>query len=611
MSGRRNEIMVTSNSNNVVPLQGGNTNQNLSLTTPSVESIEYIVTDEGFKMIQHKSNGSKAKMISNFTAYINSMDHYMIESEDGFVENERIKTLQICYLNKVHPGVPLLIEDVSYADLCQNKFPFHRINDGYIVNHGCDGHFCKSLLNNSDNVSHRYIYKNLGWSERFNKPFYVHEGGVIGRDGLDGNLYSEIGEPFSKYNLSLPETDMYLKEAFTFVKDFINVAPENVTYPLLAAVGLAPVNHLVKNRTSLFVVGPRQSMKTTLASLAQSFFGTAFDGKSQMVDFTSTDNSIEVIMNKARNCLLVIDDFNKNNKNSAKVAGVLERLIRSVGNSCAKQRMATNGKLQSSNPPMCVPVITGEELPEGESTIARTLVTNIVSSDVDVNKLSILQEQSKSGIPVVIMHHYIKWIAENMENLPNKLKKVHVYFRDKFNVQANQRRLADNVADFMTGIYCFMLFAREQGIVNTSEFNKHITQAFTALRHSAKRTEIAIDRDNIGKRFLYALNDGIKEKTVALAKIGRQQDSSLPVIGWYDDNSVYLFPQKAHGMVKNHAQSSLCIELDTMIKTWKSLNQYGLLASKKGHGTLTDRKTVNGIRESVIHINRSELPSLK
>jgi hypothetical protein len=86
---------------------------------------------------------------------------------------------------------------------------------------------------------------------------------------------------------------------------FLSVAPDRISYPLLAAVYRAALGNV---DFSLFLAGPSGSFKTALASLCQQHFGAAMDAKALPAHFDSTANALEArAESSSSNCVTAGD----------------------------------------------------------------------------------------------------------------------------------------------------------------------------------------------------------------------------------------------------------------------------------------------------------------
>jgi hypothetical protein len=87
---------------------------------------------------------------------------------------------------------------------------------------------------------------------------------------------------------------------------FLEVAPDRITMPLLAAVYRAPFGGA---DFSLFLTVRAGTFKTALAALCQQHFGANLDANRLPGHFASTVNALEQLAFHGKDALIVIDDF--------------------------------------------------------------------------------------------------------------------------------------------------------------------------------------------------------------------------------------------------------------------------------------------------------------
>ena len=86
----------------------------------------------------------------------------------------------------------------------------------------------------------------------------------------------------------------------------LSLAPDRISFPLLAAVYRAPFGGV---DFSVFLAGKTGVFKTALAALCQQHFGAEMDASRLPANFASTGNAVEALAFHAKDALLVVDDF--------------------------------------------------------------------------------------------------------------------------------------------------------------------------------------------------------------------------------------------------------------------------------------------------------------
>ena len=129
----------------------------------------------------------------------------------------------------------------------------------------------------------------------------------------------------------------------------LSVAPDRISFPLLAAVYRAALGNL---DFSLFLVGQSGVFKTAVAALCQQHFGAAMDARSLPANFASTGNALEWLAFYAKDALLVVDDLAPPaTGRDGELQNIAERLFRAAGNQQGRSRLGGNGSLGAPKSP--------------------------------------------------------------------------------------------------------------------------------------------------------------------------------------------------------------------------------------------------------------------
>jgi hypothetical protein len=148
----------------------------------------------------------------------------------------------------------------------------------------------------------------------------------------------------------------------------LDLLPPHVAFPLLGAVGLAPLRELLGEDApdfTLWLHGPSGTFKSELQALGQAFFGD-FSRQSLPVNFSATPNAVERFLFEAKDALLAIDDYHpaSDRREQQAMDQVANRLLRGAGNSSGRARMYADTRLRPPLIPRALPVVSGERLPE-------------------------------------------------------------------------------------------------------------------------------------------------------------------------------------------------------------------------------------------------------
>lgn len=233
------------------------------------------------------------------------------------------------------------------------------------------------------------VVRHTGFVTTPNGLAFLHAEGKVGAPDIE--VRAELDEPLHRY--VLPSSTARAREGFETALGILDIAPPRVGVVLLACVAASVLASLFPPLFVVFLVGKSQSMKTTLAHLVLSFFGT-FPPRSGTIDMSATYAGIEDVLFRAKDIPAVVDDYapGTNPSMADHYRTVADQVIRSVGNRTGKARMTAEMKRQPNRPPRGLAIMTGEEPPgTTESILARTVMVRISRDIVNAAKLAELQ----------------------------------------------------------------------------------------------------------------------------------------------------------------------------------------------------------------------------
>src|SRR5262249_46139327 len=249
----------------------------------------------------------------------------------------------------------------------------------------------------SDNIEIRRVVAHTGWRKETEGWRFYHAGGAIGAEGA---IEADVELPPALYacDLPAPPTGERLREVVRAIAfELTKLAPDRTMLPLVGCVFVAA---LTGGDFSLFLLGTTGKGKTELLILAQSFFGASFDEKHIPANWGSTPYSIQGITHLAQDIICGVDDFVPKGTQieQAKLHAKAETVLRGQANSSGRARCNADGSVRPERPPRGLIVATGEDIPRGQSLVARLLATEIKQDDVDWSQLTLCQKHRREGI---------------------------------------------------------------------------------------------------------------------------------------------------------------------------------------------------------------------
>jgi DNA primase len=499
------------------------------------ERPRYIVNDGRLCAVKYNGKGERyTEPLCNFAAEV-AED---VALDDGSGEPERTFRIK----GTLDDGTPLPTVQVP-AD----KFPTMAwIQESWGIRAVTRAGYSKrdqlreAIQLQSENAERRHVFTHTGWREVDGERVYLHAGGAVGADDVE----VELDAVLSRYDL--PTEPENVKEAVEASLRFLEVAPETITVPLWAMVYLAPVTEILEPAFLGWLYGVTGTHKSTLAALALSHWGR-FNYKNLPVDWVDTAYSLEMVCFRAKDTLLVIDDFapQSDRYRARKMDSNASYIVRAVGNRSGRGRLNANLTQRPVHPPRGMVLATGEQLPAGQSDNARLLTVELHDGDVHLGRLSASQEEA-NRYPHA-MAGYAQWLAGEWEHLTETLPAMQRKQRKRLidEMHDSHRRVPDTLATLYLGFDLGLAYAVEVGALAEAEAQDLRKRGWVALKRGASDQARRVERQRPTEIFLNALGNLMALGRVYLessdgdGQIGGGAAGSEGV-GWYDDEYVYL-----------------------------------------------------------------------
>lgn len=317
-------------------------------------------------------------------------------------------------------GGSKLTFSLSAAEFGRMNWVLHRLGPQAIVYPGQHQHARAAIQWSSGPIRQERIFTHLGWRKHGTQYTYLHAGGALGTDGSILAVQVELPPTLQLFEMKPPGAPNERARSIRASLRFLSLAPDRVSFPLLAAVYRAALG---QTDFSMFLVGKTGVFKTALAAICQQHFGLAMDSAHLPGHFASTANALESLAFHAKDTLLVVDDFAPTGRHGDdSLESVAERLFRAVGNQQGRSRMVGNGRLQQTHPPRALLLATGEKVPQGPSIRARLLIVEVALGEVDRATLSECQRAGGEGHLAGSMGAFLGWIAGRYDELQQRLQ---------------------------------------------------------------------------------------------------------------------------------------------------------------------------------------------
>lgn len=471
----------------------------------------------------------------------------------------------------------------------------------------------------SGQVRQERIFTHLGWTRDGSDWLYLHAGGAVGAHGPRCDVRVQLPSALEHYQVPTVGA-VERANAVRASLRFLSLAPDRISFPLLAAVYRAPFG---KVDFSLFLTGETGTLKTTLAALCQQHFGAKMDAGGLPANFVSTANALESLAFTAKDALLVVDDFVPTaGPGDTTLQSVAERLFRAAGNRQGRNRMGGGGRLRPPHPPRALVLATGEEVPRGHSLRARLLIVDVGLGDVDRTITSQCQQAAREGQLASAMGAFLCWIAGRHDELQDCLETKTRDVRNPYQ-GAVHARIPGALAELQCGFEIWLQFALDVGAISAAERDVLERRSANALHELGVRQTQYHQASDPALRFVSLLRAALASGCAHVAdrsgkkpespefwgwrrKQGRGWVAQGARIGWITGSDLFLDPTVSYQIVQQMAGPERIPLSEQTLR--HRLRERGLLASiDAGRQMLQVRRTLEGRPRQVLHLKASHL----
>lgn len=483
----------------------------------------------------------------------------------------------------------------------------------------------------SGEVHVAHVYVHTGWTSIGDDRIYLHGAGAIGANGVVHGIDVRLDGPLARFRLPAPSTDKdEVRQAVRASLAMVEVAPDAITFPLLGQVYRTPLGAM---DSSVHLVGHTGTGKSELAALAQQHYGAELDSRKLPASWASTANSLEAMAFRAKEALLVVDDFCPQGSayDVQRLHGTADRLFRAQGNSSGRGRMTADAKIANVQYPRGSILSTGEDVPRGQSLRARLLVEEVGQNDVIWQRLTEAQRDARQGLYAQSMASYIKWTA-SLPNPSNWLRDEHERLRTNLLGDGQHKRTPSIMADLFLGIGYFLRFAESVKALTSSEVSAFQERAQRALLGAGEEQRRHQRDADPAQRFISLIASAIASQAAHVATVygavpgsahnpatwgwtlhttGESSEwrSHGQRIGWIDGtDDLYIDDDATLAVVQRLAgNDGIAIGISTLRKR---LYEAGMLASVEHDGDKVHyeiKKTIQGARMRVLHLRISQV----
>ncbi len=428
-------------------------------------------------------------------------------------------------------------------------------------------------------------YGHTGWREINGQWVYLHAGGAIGTGPDMPQVSVRLSRELERYLLppspscnqeraaDFPETE---KEALEASLGLIDIGSRAVTIPLFCLVYLAPLTTLLNPMPNFggYLFGSSGTFKTSVALLALAHFGN-FSGAESLSNFDDTPGILEKRSFTLKDTLHVIDDYHPsaNRKAAESKEGIAQRMIRAYSNRTARGRLNSDMSERGRYEPRGMLLITAEEQPGLESTLARVCIIEVTDGALDRDRLS--EIQADAGKLPYAMASYIHWIRENMEEIRQGFPARFRELRARAAAEGFHKKLPEQAAFMGFALETAVSFFCEKGELSQESAAALVAEGWAIFRDLAAKQQQRIEEDDPVSLFFDILSISLMQNYARLDKwpgtTGATIGGGEQLIGWYDAEFLYLNPLAVWNLVQRRCISENTHFPFTKNTFWKML----------------------------------------
>ncbi len=434
----------------------------------------------------------------------------------------------------------------------------------------------------SSNPETEIVYTHTGWRKKDNAWIYLTASGAIGNEDVKVKLPKEL----ERYTLPLKPINE--KEAIKTSLEFIDIGKKSITIPLLSNIYLSSLTSLLKPMPNYvaYLYGPTGTFKTTIAIAGLSHFGE-FDAD-KLSSFEDTANSLEKRAFILKDVLMLLDDFHPSSgyTDAQKKEGIAQRIIRASSNRTGRSRLNADSTEKGRYEPRGLLMITGEEMPSVQSTLARLLLIPIENGDIEKRRLTAFQQ--KSALLPNAMSSFIHWVRKNIVSIQKQFPTEFQELRQKAGQSEtlHHLKLCEQVAFQQYSINLITDWAEQKKVMSEEKTNDLRDKAWEAFIENAQNLQIRLKSEDPVEQLQEILSTLLIQRKIILRESikteGRcraipKSKADAEFVGYYDNEYVYFIPtalwnsvqkfcksEGRHFPVKNHTIYQMMREKDLL-----------------------------------------------
>ncbi len=395
-------------------------------------------------------------------------------------------------------------------------------------------------------VLRKNVFAHTGWRQEKGKWVYLHAAGCLGDDTVSVEL---PGDYITQGRYCLPREPQNEAEAIRAALDFLTLSTKpEIMYPLFGYTFLSVLTSVLSPPPAflVYLYGEKDSFKSTLAALCLAFFGIY--SKAGLANFDSTANALMKRAAILKDTLLVVDDYypGHRQKDAQARESLAQRIIRDVGNRTGRGRLNSDTTEKPTPYPRGGVIITGELLPELQSTLSRIVAIELQASDLDLNRLSALQD--KAPLLPSAMTSFITWLQPRIGDIQAAFPVALADMRRRGAIEGS-RKLPEHGAYLQYALELLLQWAVDKKAMTESDRKWSINLAWLAIQRALDVHGKRVEGEDPARFFFEIVGSLLAQGKARMdhRHSGYDRDATIgghggELIGYYDGEFYYLLP---------------------------------------------------------------------
>jgi hypothetical protein len=301
---------------------------------------------------------------------------------------------------------------------------------------------------------------------------------------------------------------------------------------------------------------------------------------------------------------MLVDDF----LGSPEHRRILAFIARGAANRSGRARLASDGTLQGDKPPRALVISTGEDVPVGESLMARMLIIRVPEgSGLDLRSaapINAAQAAAREGRYALAMGAFIRWLAPRYGEVSSNLEARRNRLGHEIRALVGHSRTPGIYGDLMIALQEWMAFAREIGAVDEQHLEALEERARMAVMAAIQGQAEYLQSADPVERYRGLLREAIASGKAHVRAPGEEPGPGVH-LGWTLSDGIYLFPDVSLSLAKRMAEAVA----DPLPFSGQTMNKHllerGWLVStnhEMKRKSTAIRRTFAGRTETVLHL---------